>query len=207
MAIRIKTDFGSLTNNNLWIRGMAVFNALTGSLKYSSPPMTMAALKSLLDSFQEAIVAAMDGGRMARTTRDSLQAQVITALNHLAGYVEANCDGDPSDSGFEWYDTKTRRKDAQLVDTPNFRRIYLGANTGEIMLLIKRVLYARGYEVRYAALQDGVPGPWTVVDVMNVKSAFKISGLKPITKYAFQVRAIGSANRSDWSSSVYFASR
>lgn len=159
MAIRIKTDFGSLTNNNLWLRGMAVFKALTGSVKYSKPPMTMAMLKSLLDAFHEAIIAAMDGGRMARTTRDSLQAQVIAALNHLAAYVQANCDGDPIDSGFEWYDTKAPRKLAQLVDTPSFRRIYLGVNSGEIMLLINKVLYARGYEVRYAALQDGVPGP------------------------------------------------
>jgi hypothetical protein len=207
MAIRIKTDFGSLTNNKLWNRGMAVFNALTGSVKYSKPPMTMAMLKSLLDAFHEAIVEAMDGGKMARTSRDSLQAQVIAALNHLAAYVQANCDGDPSDSGFESYDTKEPRKAAQLVTTPTFRKVYHGVNSGEMMLLINAVLYARGYEVQYAALQDGVPGPWTVVDVMNVKSAFKISGLKPITKYAFQVRAIGAANRSDWSAPVYFASR
>ena len=83
MAIRISTDFGSLTNNKLWNRGMAVFLALTGSVKYSNPPMAMAMLKSLLDAFHEAIVEAMDGGKMARTTRDSLRAQVITALNHL----------------------------------------------------------------------------------------------------------------------------
>jgi hypothetical protein len=207
MAIRTSTDFGSLTNNKLWNRGMAVFKALTGSVKYSTPPMTMAMLKSLLDAFNEAIIAAMDGGKKARTTRDSLQAQVIDALNHLASYVQANCNGDASDSGFESYDTKTRRKAAPLVETPTFRKVYLGANSGEIMLLINRVLNARGYEVRYAALQDGVPGPWTVVDVMNVKSAFKISGLTPITRYAFQVRAIGAANRSDWSASVNFASR
>jgi hypothetical protein len=202
MGIRIKTDFGSLTNNKLWNRGMAAFLALTGSVKYSNPPMTMAMLKSLLDAFHEAIVEAMDGGKMARTTRDSLRDQVITALQHLAAYVQATCNGDPSDSGFESYDTGTPRKPAQLVTTPAFRKVYHGVNSGEIMLLINAVLYARGYEVQYAALHDGVPGPWTVVDVMNVKSAFRISGLTPTTIYAFQVRAIGAANRSDWSASV-----
>src|SRR5215471_9713367 len=69
MAIRIKTDFGSLTNNELWNRGMVVFLALSGSLKYSNPPMAMVMLKSLLDAFHAAIVDAMDGGKMARTTR------------------------------------------------------------------------------------------------------------------------------------------
>jgi len=202
MAIRISTDFGSLTNNKLWNRGMAVFLALPGSLKYSNPPMTMAMLKSLLDALNEAIIEAMEGTKTARTTRDSLQAQVITALKHLAAYVQANCDGDASDSGFESYDTKTRRKPARLVTTPDFRKIYRGLNSGEIMFLINAVLYARGYEVQYAALQDGVPGPWTVVDVMNVKSAFRISGLTRATRYAFQVRAIGVGNRSDWSATV-----
>lgn len=43
--------------------------------------------------------------------------------------------------------------------TPAFRKVYHGVNSGEIMLLINAVLYARGYEVQYAALQDGVPGP------------------------------------------------
>src|SRR5205807_7398714 len=119
--------------------------------------------------------------------------QVITALNHLAAYVEASCGGDPSDSGFESYNTRTR-KAAQPVTTPTFRKLFHGVNPGEIMLLINAVLYARGYEVQYAALQDGVPGPWTTVDVMNIKSAFMISGLTPITRYAFQVRAIGAAN-------------
>jgi hypothetical protein len=207
MAIRIKTDFGSLTHNNLWNRGMAVFLALSGSVKYSNPPMAMVALKSLLDAFHEAKIEAMDGGKMARTNRESLHAQVITALNHLASYVQANCDGDPSDSGFESYDTKTPRKAGQLVTPPSFRKVYQGVNSGEMMLLINAVLYARGYEVQYAALQDGNPGPWTVVDVMNVKSAFKISGLTPITNYAFQVRAIGTANRSDWSASVNMVCR
>ena len=207
MAIRIKTDFSSLTNNSLWNRGTAVFLALSESVKYPTPPIAMAMFKSLLDAFQAAIVEAMDGAKMARTTRDSLQAQVITALNHLAAYVQANCDGDPRDSGFESYDTKTRRKAAQLVTTTSFRRVYHGVNFGEIMLLINAVLYARGYEVRYAALQDGVPGPWTVVDVMNVKSAFMISGLTRATRYAFQVRAIGAANRSDWSASVNIVCR
>ena len=54
---------------------MAVFLALSGSVKYSNPPIAMPMIKSLLEDFHEAIVAAMDGGKMARTTRDSLQAQ------------------------------------------------------------------------------------------------------------------------------------
>lgn len=203
MAIRIKTDFGSLTPNKLWQRGMAVVLALLGNVRFPNPPVTMAMLKSLLDAFNTGIIEAMDGRRSARVKRDSLKTQIVSALNQVAVYVQENANGDFSNTGFETYDTKTRKL-GQLVETPTFRKIYRGPNSGEIMLLINAVGYARFYEVQYAALKDGVPGPWTAIDVPSVKSAFKISGLTRATMYAFQVRAIGTNNRSDWSSSKTF---
>ena len=201
MAERISTDFGSLDNNELWQRGMAVVLALMGNVRFPNPPVTMAMLKSQLDAFRAAIIDAMEGSKKAMALRDSLGAQVISALKQVAAYVQENANGDFSKTGFETYDTAAR-KTGQLVGTPTFRKVYRGANSGEIMLLINAVPYARGYQVQYAALKDGVPGPWTVVDVMSVKSAFKISGLTPVTQYAFQVQAIGPNNRSDWSNSV-----
>ena len=203
MPDRISVDFGSLSNGELWERGGAVVLALTGSVKYSNPPVTMAILKSLLDNFQGAIadtLGGQQGSKMAMATRDALRAQVISALRQVANYVQENSGGDLSGTGFETYDNK--RKPPQPVTTPTFRKIYRGPNSGEIMFLINAVPNARGYEVQYAALQDGVSGPWTAVDVMNVKSAFKISGLTPATRYVFQVRAIGVINKSDWSDSV-----
>ena len=70
--------------------------------------------------------------------------------------------------------------------------------------MIGRVEGARGYEVEYAALKDEIPGPWNSVNVMNVKSAYTLSGLTPVTKYMFRVRALGVVNKSDWSAPVTF---
>jgi hypothetical protein len=50
--------------------------------------------------------------------------------------------------------------------------------------------------------QRGKRATWTVVDIMSVKSAFKISGFMAANMYAFQVQAIGPNNRSDWSEPV-----
>lgn len=201
MAERIYTDFGSLDNNELWQRGMAVVLALMGNVRFPNPPVTMALLKSLLDAFKAAITDAMEGSKKAMALWDSLRAQVISALKQVAAYVQENANSDFSKTGFETYDTAAR-KTSQLVETPTFRKLDHGSNSGEIMLLINAVPHARAYQVQYTALKDGIPGPWTVVDVMSVKSAFKISGLTPATMYAFQVQAIGPNNRSDWSNSV-----
>lgn len=203
MADRIKTDFGSLKNNDLLNRGLAVVLALAGNVKYPNPPVAIAMLKSLLDAFKAAIVdtlGANQGSKKARVLRDSLRAQVIGALNQIAAYVQENSNGDLSNVGFEIYTSK--RKTGQLVTTPRIRRLFRGYNSGEIMLFINAMRYARGYLLQYAATKDGIPGPWTQVDVMNVKSAFKITGLTPATVYAFQVQALGTANRSDWSDPV-----
>jgi hypothetical protein len=198
MADRILMNFGSLNNNPLWQRGMAVVLALTGNVRFPNPPVPMAMLKSLLDAFKATIIDSMEGSRRARVTRDSLKAQVVSALKQVATYVQENANGDYSGTGLET--RSTTRKRGQLVTTPTFRKLYSRPNSGEIIFLINAVEYARGYQVRYAVLKDGILGPWTVVDVMSVKSAFKIK-LTPLTMYALQVQAIGPNNRSDWSSS------
>jgi Fibronectin type III domain len=201
MADRITVDFGSLTNNQLAQRGLTVVLALKGNDRLPNLPLTMEMLESLLTTFQAAIadtVGGNQGSRKAMALRDSLRVQVISALKQVAGYVQENANGDFSDTGFETYSTTTR-KTGQLVTTPSFRKLYRGPNSGEIMFLINAVPYARGYQVEYAALKDGILGPFTAIDVMNVKSAVKISGLTPGTVYAFRVQAIGTVNRSDWS--------
>ena len=206
MAERISVDFGSLTYNQLWQRGMAVVLALTGNVRFPNPPVTMAWLKSLLATFQAAIIDTQggnQGSKKAMALRDSLRAQVISALKLVASYVQENANGDFTNTAFETYDT-AKRKIGQLVSTPTFRRLYRGSNSGEILLLINAVPCAKFYQVQYAVLQNDVPGPWTLVDVPSVKSAFKISGLTPLTMYVFQVQAVGTANRSDWSASRKF---
>src|SRR5215470_18672875 len=130
MADRISVDFGSLTANRLWQRGMAVVLALTGNVRFPNPPLTMAMLESLLATFKAAISETMgpnQGSKKAMALRDSLRAQVISALKQVAGYVQENANGDFSDTGFETYST-TARKTGQPVTTPTFRKLYRGAN-------------------------------------------------------------------------------
>jgi hypothetical protein len=155
MAERISVDFGSLTNNQLWQRGMAVVLALTGNVKYPNPPVAMAMLQSLLGAFHAAIVDAMEGSKKPMTLRDSLRAQVISALKMVASYVQENANGDFSNTGFETYDTT--RKTGQLVTTPTFRRIW-GPNLGKIMFLINAVPMPAAIKCNTPRLRTASPG-------------------------------------------------
>ena len=198
MADRIRVNFGSLSKNKLCQRGSAVAKALDGSIKYPTPPV--AEVQSQADALHQAIVAAMEGSKTPMAKRDSLGEQLISTLKQVVPYVQANCGGDPSDSGFETL--SPTRKPPQPVTTPKFRWIKRGPTSGSSLLMIGRVEGARGYQVEYTRLKDEIPGTPTIVNVMNVKSAYTLSGLTPVTKYMFRVRALGVINNSDWSDPV-----
>jgi len=205
MAERITVDFGSLSHNDLRMRGAAVAKALDGSIKYTNPPVSVANLKSQVDQFHEAHLDATgpnQGSRRAMVKRDSLRAQLISTLKLIVPYVQANCGGDLSDSGFETYSPS--RRQPQPVTRAKFRWIKRGKNSGSLLLMIGRVAGARGYEVEYTPLKDEIAGASTTVSVMNVKSAYTLSGLTPITKYMFRVRVLGVINKSDWSEPVTY---
>jgi hypothetical protein len=65
-------------------------------------------------------------------------------------------------------------------------------------------LAALSYELRYAAITNGTPGPWISQLVTGVKTPVTLSGLTPGTLYAFQARSMSKAGHSDWSDSVTF---
>jgi hypothetical protein len=56
--------------------------------------------------------------------------------------------------------------------------------------------------MRYAAMANGNPGPWTTETMTTVKKGMLIGNLTPGTVYAFQVRALGPLGSTDWSDSV-----
>jgi hypothetical protein len=160
MADRISVDFGSLSNNELWLRGSAVAQALDGSTKYPNPPVSVAEVKSRVDAFHDAIVnakGANQGSEMAMAARDSLRAEMISTLKLIAAYMQANSGGDLSDSGFET--VSSTRKPPQPVTTAKFRWVKRGppdrSNFG---------LHVRKFR---HCFQLGVPSRKTVPDRLN----------------------------------------
>ena len=61
------------------------------------------------------------------------------------------------------------------------------------------------YELRSAVTDNGsTPLAWTTEIVTGVKTPVTMTGLKPGTNYAFQVRTLGKSGYSDWSDSATF---
>ena len=80
MAERILVNFGSLANNSLSQRGMAVVLALTGNVRFPNPPVAMA-IKYNTPRFRTAFRPVDGDRRYAREIR--VQNQRTDAENHL----------------------------------------------------------------------------------------------------------------------------
>ena len=102
-------------------------------------------------------------------------------------------------SGFEA--VSTNRSQTPLPP-PSIRSLDNG-NSGQLLVKVTPIANSRAYEVRYAAVSGGTPGPWQSGGLFTNSRAMSINGLTPGTIYQMQVRAIGgSTGYSDWSDPV-----
>ncbi len=87
----------------------------------------------------------------------------------------------------------------------NIRSLDHGSNSGEIAVRLKAIANASSYELRYAAVgvdNGGTALTWTTEAVTGVKTPVTLTGLRPVTTDAFQVRSLGKSGYSDWSDSA-----
>lgn len=181
----------------------AVLTGMTNNTAYPTPPVSMADLKTGLDTFNTSVSDAEDGGKKAVAARDKARAAVIKLYRVLGHYVEANCNDDMATfmtSGFQPVPTK-RTPPAPLA-VPFVRNLDHGT-TGQLLVTITPIPKALSYELRYGAVVAGAaPATWTTDVLTKAKQAYPINALTPGTIYAFQVRALGKVGFTDWSDST-----
>jgi len=149
----------------------------------------------------------LDGSKKVIAEKKKQKEVVVKKLRLLARYVEVTCKNDMAifvSSGFE--PASTSKAQPQGL-SQNIRNLDHGANSGETVIRLKAVPKALSYELRYAAAgadNGGTALAWTTKTVTGVKTPVTVTGLKPGTTYAFQVRSLGKSGYSDWSDSVTF---
>jgi hypothetical protein len=197
--------YSRMTDEDVVLRGTALVTNMTGNPRYPKPPVSLAVLKAAIDRLSALIAGALEGSRSVIAEKKRQREEVIKLIRLVTRYVEVTCDGDREifkSSGLELAYT-TRRPTQHL--SKNIRRIIRGDNSGTLSIFVNAVPEASSYQLRYAVLARGKkPGAWTTVAFANVKSAIVITGLKPATNYAFQVRTLLKTGYTDWSDSVTF---
>jgi len=175
-----------------------VITGLTDNTDLPDPPVKPADLTTLKKTFDDAIVAAADGGTLLTAQKDAARAALVTALNKDASYVDINCDEDLSillSSGFQSVSTNR----AQVVlDAPQIIDASYG-QTGEIKLRVTGDPNRKAIQGRIKAA-NGDFGP--VITFKNSRNIL-FKGLTAGTTYVMQLMGLGgSTGQSDWSAPV-----
>jgi len=175
---------------------------LTGNTNYPNPPVDLTVFKTALDTYSLDITASADGSKKAIAVKKKQAKLVVHMLRQYATYVEANTNGDMAvftTSGFQA--APTTRPPAAPIAQPVISKIDQGTS-GQLLVSIPAISGAHAYNLRYATLTGGVPGPWTVLLFSKVKPPVSVTSLTPGTTYAFQVQALGSLGTTAWSDSI-----
>jgi Fibronectin type III domain len=200
-SLKAVTGFGKLDPNVLANTAHLVAKGVGGHPQYfGTPPIDPAALDASANTLSEAVMAAMDGGKVAKTLRNQQRKMVIQDLNLLAVYVQNVSNDDPAIFAASGVTAKPTGKSApQPVAVPSFRSLDFGMNSGQVVVSVKSVAGGKSYFIRYAVMNGTTPGPWTTVPAATIRKPVTITGLTPITMYGFQVQALGVLGYSDWS--------
>jgi hypothetical protein len=208
-SLKAVTGFGKLDPNALVNTAHHVAKGVGGNPVYfPNPPIDPAALDASGNTLAEAVLAAMDGGKTAKTVVKKQHKLVVQDLNLLAVFVQNVSNDDPVIFAASGFTAKPIGKSApQPVSVPSFRSLDYGANSGQIAVFVKKVSGAKSYFIRYAVMNGTTPGPWTTVPAASIQKAITLSGLTPLTMYGFQVQALGVLGYSDWSATETIAPR
>jgi hypothetical protein len=196
--IRTSRSYGRLPDLDVSAFAGGVIAGLTGNADLADPPVKATALTTLKKTFDDAIIAAADGGTLATAQKDAARAALVTALNKDASYVDINCDEDMTILLSSGYQAVSTNRAQTVLNPPEVTRAEYG-QTGEIKLRVKGDANRKAIQGRVKAV-GGEFGP--VVSFKNSR-AILFQGLQAGTTYVMQLCGLGgSTGQSDWSEPV-----
>jgi hypothetical protein len=204
--LRAKLGYSKTSHHDFWLLLAALYKNLVNNPYFPKPPVDLALFKAKIDEYWEAISATLGGAKLAFAQRDSLRKELNKMFTLLASYVEHESHNDPAifvTSGLEAQPNS--RVLPEPLARPRISRIEHGYRSGELNVWMPTSLRKiKSCDLRYTAVDEtGVPtGDWTEIPVTSFQGPVIIKNLKPGTRYAFQVRALGNLGMTDWSNSA-----
>jgi hypothetical protein len=183
-------NFSKLKDDELNTKANHILLCMTGNLHFPDATSKTAKVQTALDDFNEALIAAEDGGRPKTADKIKKRKALEKALKELALYVQLNCNDDVVillTTGFDVY------KDSEPAEEPgapvNFK-VEAGKNSGSVIVSVDANKLARMYVFDYALVTEtGEPNWKTAIG----KKRMVIKDLIPGKKYMFRAALKGNS--------------
>lgn len=166
---------------------------------YASPSPSLAVVAAALQKFNDAMVAAADGGTALTNAKNTARAELVALLRPLANYAQVACNGSLENlilSGFPIQ--KPTRTSIGVLPAPANLTVDLGTRTGELDSKVNPVSGAAIYNWRLTV--DGQEAPLQTAQTTAARNTF--TSLTPGTVYAVECNVVGTAGPSDWSDPI-----
>ena len=196
---RVSLEFVSFSDSELAQFASNVVRSLTKNTSFPNPPVALADLSTMVNAFDDAVQAAMQGGSQLIATKNAAREALIDALRKVASYVQSLAGKQLQmllSSGF--YAGSTNRAKAPL-EKPAITLVENLATT-QLLVRLKPVTNARSYQVQ---INTNGNGTWQDAGIFTQSRRIVLGNLTPGTTYSIRARAIGgSTGGSEWSDAV-----
>lgn len=197
----VKLGLIGLTPTALVEKGRTLVEKCTGNTNVTLPTNFLTDLGAACTALEQANIAVRDnGGRADHVTRAARVADVENLIRELAGYVQAQCEGDHEKIASTGFGVRKQPSPVGVLDAPTNVRARRGKLPGEVHLLWDGVYARLMYLVEYT-MDPNDPGSWKTL-VQTSKNRYTATGLTSDQVYYFRVQAIGAAGAGEMSDSA-----
>lgn len=195
-AIRVGLD--GLTATEKTAKALFIHTRMTGNANFTTPVPTLATLDAARQDLEDAVAAALDGGKAAVFAKNEAEKALDEIITQLAGYVMSVAGDDEVkilSSGFELRRAASpigvlpapRNMSADLTDFP-----------GQVKLDWDGVKGAALYQVFQNDTDPDDALAWKVIG-MTTQSRMLVNDLESGKTYWFRANAVGTAGESPMS--------
>jgi hypothetical protein len=208
--MKVSLDFNNVKDTDLWgkFKGIGYKMKLNIQL-FPKTPRNLDDFIALVDDYQHATVAALDGSKKAIKQREKLRLQAVKIATYLGHYVEDVADGNLETvyaAGFEpAYKYRLLRK---ALPKTGMKKVVRGPNSGTALAYIIPISRSKGkvifYELGYAEQNGDGIGELTIMPTTVARFPITVKNLTPGTIYIFKARAANKIGFTDWCDPVRF---
>jgi len=167
-----------------------IYLMMTGNLNFATPDPTLAKLKTAWEKLQNAIGAAVDGGKAAHQLKREAEDELKLVISQMAAYVFNTAAGDANKILSAGFNLRGQSSPITVLGMPQDLRTLTTQFVGLISLKWDRVYGAVNYEVFVNTTDPTNEEAWTSVGLTS-KSRMEVSDLISAKYSWFRVQAQG----------------
>lgn len=172
-----------------------ILSKTAGNAKYPEPDPTLAIVTASVDTFEDLVHKALDGGKQAILARNTARVSLLALMRKLAAYVQNHCNADLVALISSGFDAIRAPSPVGVLPAPQNPRLTRTDKSGELLFTVDRGDNVLNFSIQTAANAEG---PW-VDEALSSSSRTLIGGLTPGEILWARGRANGTAGSSEWS--------